>query len=54
LQRFSEHSLFPALIDELERRHPRPSVIGDMAVIDALSAIQKKNASDSPARQTKK
>jgi hypothetical protein len=50
LQRFSDHALFPALIDEIESRYPKPDQIGDVAVIDALNALlQKKDQATPPS-----
>jgi hypothetical protein len=43
--------LFPALIDELELRYPGlTSIIGDIAIIDALNAIQERNVPHGPRR----
>jgi hypothetical protein len=41
--RFSDHALFPEIIRELELRHPLTNTIGDIAIIDALNAIQERN-----------
>jgi hypothetical protein len=48
LRRFSDHAIFPALISELETALPGRTIIGDIAIIDAVNALMIKRRASTP------